>query len=170
MFEFNVVIFLYQLGIFLVFAICVTVIYKTLLAPVLRERRERIEGDMARAAAERAEAGQLKAKYEEKMSEVGEEASAILKRVNEEAAQHREELLTQTRRQADALLQKAEELIAMEEAQAVAKIRAEMADLAADVAARVLEETRTPERERALAEKFLAELEERHSFERRLES
>jgi len=170
MLELNLNLFLYQLGIFLVFAVCVTVIYKILLAPILRERRERLEGDMARAAAARAEAGQLKAKYEEKMAAVGEEAAAILKRVNEEAARHREELLAQTRRQADALLHKAEDLIAMEEAQAVAKIRAQMADLAADVAAHVLEETRTSERERALAEKFLAELEQRHTFERRLES
>ena len=109
----------------------------------------------------------LKSRYEKKMADVGEEASAILKRVNEEAARHREELLAQTRRQADALLQKAEELIAIEEAQAVARIRAEMADMAVTIAGRVLEETRTSHRERELAEKFLAELEGRKSLERR---
>ena len=170
MFEFNPAIFIYQLGIFIVFTVCVTVIYKTLLEPILKERRERIEGDMARAAEERAEAGSLKSRYEEKMTQVGDEASAILKRVNEEAAHHREELLTQTRRQADALLHKAEELIAIEETQAVERIRGEMADLAVAVARRVLEETRTTERERELAEKFLAEMEGRTAFDRPLES
>lgn len=167
MLELNLNLFLYQLAIFVVFAVCVAVIYKTLLAPILRERRERIEGDMARAAAARDEADALKSRYEKKMADVGEEASAILKRVNEEAARHREELLAQTRRQADALLQKAEELIAIEEAQAVARIRAEMADMAVDIAGRVLEETRTSRRERELAKKFLAELEGRKSLERR---
>lgn len=170
MFEFNFVIFFYQLGIFLVFTVCVTVIYKLLLEPILKERRERIEGDMARAAAARAEADGLQAKYEKKMAEVGEEASAILKRVNEEAARHREELLSQTRRQADALLHKAEELISIEEAQAVERIRGEMADMAVAVAARVLEETRTTKRERKLAEKFLAEMEDRTALDRPLES
>ncbi len=170
MFEFNVVIFFYQLGIFLVFTVCVTVIYKTLLEPILKERRERIEGDMARAAAARAEADELQAKYEKIMAEVGEEASAILKRVNEEAARYREELLKQTRRQADALLHKAEELIAIEEAQAVERIRGEMADMAVAIAGRVLEETRTTKRERKLAEKFLAEMEGRTAFDRPLES
>jgi F-type H+-transporting ATPase subunit b len=170
MLELNLNLFLYQLAVFVVFAVVVTVIYKALLAPILRERRERIEGDMARAAAARAEADVLKSKYEKKMADVGEEASAIFKRVNEEAARHREELLSQTRRQADALLQKAEELIALEEAQAVERIRGEMADMAVAIAGRVLEETRTTRRERKLAEKFLAELESRKAFGRRVNS
>lgn len=170
MFEFNPVIFIYQLGIFVVFTVCVTVIYKIFLEPIMKERRERIEGDMARAAEERAEASTLKSKYEEKMAQVSDEASAIFKRVNEEAAHHREELLAQTRRQADALLHKAEELIAIEETQAVERIRGEMADLAVSIARRVLEETRTSERERELAEKFLAELEGRTALDRPLES
>ena len=170
MFEFNPAIFFYQLGIFIVFTVCVTVMFKIFLEPIMKERRERIEGDMARAAEERAEAGALKSRYEEKMAAVGDEASAIIKRGNEEAAQHREELLAQTRRQADALLHKAEELIAIEEMQAVERIRGEMADLAVTVARRVLEETRTTERERELAEKFLAELEGRTALDRPLES
>jgi len=170
MLELNLNLFLYQLAVFVIFAVVVTVIYKTLLAPILRERRERIEGDMARAAAARAEAGALKSKYEKKMADVGDETSAILKRVNEEAARHREELLSQTRRQGDALLQKTEELIAIEEAQAVERIRAEIADMAVAIAARVLEQTRTTRRERKLAEKFLAELEGRKAFERRVDS
>ncbi len=167
MFEFNLVIFLYQLGIFIVFAICVAIIYKTLLEPILKERRERIEGDMARAAAARAEADALKSTYEEKMAQVGDEASAVLKRVNEEAARHREELLAQARHQADALLRKAEELIAIEEEQAVRRIRSEMADLAVAIAGRVLDETRTTKRERKLAEEFLAELEDSSPLGRR---
>jgi F-type H+-transporting ATPase subunit b len=170
MFEFNFEIFIYQLGIFLVFAICLTVIYKTLLQPILKERRERIEGDMERAARARADADVLKSKYERKMAEVGDEASAIIKRVNEEAARHREELLGQARRQAEALMAKTEELIAIEEAQAQAKLRAEIADMAVAVAGRVLEETRTDERERELAEKFVSELEGRNTLERRVDS
>ncbi|MGD8718415.1 MAG: ATP synthase F0 subunit B [Candidatus Zixiibacteriota bacterium] len=170
MFEFNPTIFFYQLGIFIAFTVCVAVIYKTQLAPILRERRERIEGDMARAAAARAEADKLKAAYENKMADVGEEASAIIKRVNEEAGRHREELLAQARRQADGLLHRAEELIAIEEAQAISKVRGEMADIAVAVAGRVLDGTRTDERERELAEKFLAELESRGSFERRIDA
>jgi F-type H+-transporting ATPase subunit b len=170
MLELNLNLFLYQLGVFVIFAVVVTVIYKLLLVPVLNERRERIEGDMARAAAARAEADTLKSKYEKRMADVGDEASAIIKRVNEEAARHREELLSQARRQADALLAKAEELISLEEAQAVAKIRAGMADIAVAVAGRVLEDSRTGERERALAEKFVAELESRKTLERKIDS
>jgi F-type H+-transporting ATPase subunit b len=169
MLQLNLNLFLYQLAVFVVFAVVVTVIYKMLLVPVLRERRERIEGDMARAAAARAEADALKSTYEKKMAQVGDEASAVLKRVNEEAARHREELLAQARHQADALLRKAEELIAVEEKQAVQKIRSEMADLAVAVAGRVLEETRTTKRERVLAEKFLGELESRHPLDGRAE-
>jgi F-type H+-transporting ATPase subunit b len=169
MLELNLNLFLYQLAVFVIFAVVVTVIYKLLLVPVLRERRERIEGDMARAAQARAEADTLKSTYEKKMAQVGDEASAILKRVNEDAARHREELLAQARHQADALLRKAEELISIEEEQAVQRIRSEMADLAVAVAGRVLEETRTTQRERKLAEKFLAELEERPPLGRQAE-
>jgi len=170
MLEFTPVLFLYQLGAFIVFAVLVTIIYKTLLAPVLRERRERIEGDMARAAAAREEADEFKSKYESRMAAVGEETSAILKRVNEEAARHRQELLEQTRRQADALLRQAEELVASQETQAKNRLRAEMAEIAARVAAYVLGETRTAERERKLAEEFLADLSARGAFERRLDA
>lgn len=170
MLELNLNVFLYQLAIFVIFAVVLTVIYKSLLAPILRERRERIEGDMARAAEARAEADGLKSKYEKKMADVGDEASAIIKRVNEEAARHREELLGQARRQAEALLAKAEELITIEEAQALAKLRAQIADMAVAVAGRVLEDTRTGERERVLAEKFVAELESRNTLERRVDS
>lgn len=159
MLEFNLNLFLYQLGIFCVFAVCVAVIYRTLFAPVMRERRERIEGDLTRAAAARAEAEEMRRRYELKMAQVGEEAAAIMKRVAEEAAKHREELLAQTRKQSEQLLAQTQKLIAMEEARAAARLRAELADIAADVAARVLDETRTPERERALAAKFLEELE-----------
>lgn len=170
MLELNLNLFLYQLGVFIIFAVVVAVIYKALLAPVIRERRERIEGDMARAASARAEADGLKSRYEEKMAQVGDEASAILKRVNEEAGRHREDLLAQTRRQADALMQKAEQLIAIEEARAVERIRGEMAELAVAIAGRVLEETRTTARERKLAEKFLTEIESRKAFDKPLES
>lgn len=170
MFEFSFEIFIYQLGIFLVFAICLTVVYKTLLEPILKERRERIEGDMERAAQARADADELKSKYEKRMADVGDEASAIIKRVNEEAARHREELLGQARRQAEALMAKTEELITIEEAQAQAKLRAEIADMAVAVAGRVLEETRTGERERELADKFVAEMESRNTLDRRVDS
>jgi len=169
MLEFNAPLFLYQLGIFVVFAVCVTVVYKLLLAPVMRERRERIEGDLARAAAARAEADALKRKYEMKMAEVGQEAAAIMKRVSDEAARHREELLAQARRQSDQLLAQAEKLIALEEAQAVTRLRRELADMAAAIAAKVLDETRTPARERELAQKFLADLERTGVFGRRPE-
>jgi F-type H+-transporting ATPase subunit b len=118
MLELNLNLFLYQLAVFVIFAVVVTVIYKLLLTPILRERRERIEGDMERAAQARADAAALKSKYEKKVAEVGDEASAIIKRVNEEAARHREELLSQARRQAEALIAKTEELISIEETQA----------------------------------------------------
>jgi F0F1-type ATP synthase membrane subunit b/b' len=65
---------------------------------------------------------------------------------------------------------KTEELIAIEEAQALAKLRAQVADMAVAVAGRVLEETRTGERERALAEKFAAELEHRSDLGKRVDT
>jgi len=169
MLELNLNLFLYQLAIFVIFAVAVAVIYKLLLVPVLRERRERIEGDMERAAQARADAAVLKSKYEKRMADVGDEASAIIKRVNEEAARHREELLGQARRQAEALMAKAEELIAIEEAQALVKLRAQIADMAVAVAGRVLEGTRTGERERELAEKFASEMEGRNTLDRTVE-
>jgi F0F1-type ATP synthase membrane subunit b/b' len=52
----------------------------------------------------------------------------------------------------------------------VERIRGEMADMAVAIAGRVLEETRTTKRERKLAEKFLAEMEDRTAFDRPLES
>ena len=170
MLEFSLPLFLYQLVAFVVFATLITAIYKRYLAPILQERRERIEGDIARAAAARAEADVLKTKYDERIAGVSEEAAAILRRVNEEAARHREELLEQARHQADNLLRQAEKLIALEEAQAVAKVRAELADVAVEVARKVLEETRTADRERELAQKFLAELESKGALEREFDA
>ena len=167
MLEFNLYLFLYQLVAFLVFAALTTAIYKRWLAPVLRERRERTEGDMKRAAEALAQADELKGKYEDKMAAVNDEAAAILKRVNEEAARHREELLEQARAQTDALLKQGEKLIAFEEARAVARLRGELADVATEVAAKVLGETRTDEREKDLARKFLADLESKGALDRK---
>jgi F-type H+-transporting ATPase subunit b len=167
MLEFNLNLFLYQLVTFVAFAILVAAIYKRFLAPVLAERRERIDGDMARAAEARNQAEGLKMKYEARMAAVGDETAAIIKRVNDEAARHREELLTQARQQADALRRQAEKLIAFEEARAANQLRGELADYAVAIAGRVLEETRTPERERELARRFVAELESKGAFARR---
>lgn len=170
MLELNPILFLYQLVGFIVFATLVTVIFKIYLAPILKQRRERIEGDMERAREALEDAKTLKAKYEERMAGVAEESAAIFKRVNEEAAAHREELLEQARRQADNLLQQSEKLIAFEEARAVGKIRGELADLAVEIARRVLEQTRTDERERELARKFLADLEAKGSLGRKFDN
>jgi F-type H+-transporting ATPase subunit b len=170
MLELNPILFLYQLVGFVIFATLVTVIFKIYLAPILRQRRERIDGDMERAREALADAKTLKGKYEERMAGVAEESAAIFKRVNEEATRHREDLLEQARRQADNLRQQSEKLIAYEEARAVSQIRGELADIAVEIAGRVLEQTRTDERERALAKKFLADLEAKGTFDRKIEN
>jgi F-type H+-transporting ATPase subunit b len=110
-----------------------------IVAGALDKRIAAIRGEIDEAAKLRAEAEALKAEYEAKTANAGEEAKAILARAQEEAA----EVVEQAEKDADDLMERraklAEDKIAAAERSAVAEVRAKAASAATAAAAALIE-------------------------------
>jgi F-type H+-transporting ATPase subunit b len=75
-----------------------------------------------------------------------------------EAQQLRADLIAQARADAEHLLQKAKDQIERDTRAALQALRAQIADLVVDAAAKIVESSLTPDAQRKLVEDFIAKL------------
>ncbi|HBK85587.1 MAG TPA: ATP synthase F0 subunit B, partial [Firmicutes bacterium] len=80
----------------------------------LAKRAEHVEKEIATAEASRAEAADLVASYEEKLSKAKEEARRIIETAGKQAASTRAEVEAKAREQAELMLKRAEKEISLE--------------------------------------------------------
>jgi F-type H+-transporting ATPase subunit b len=165
MIEFDPALFLYQLAAFSIFAVLFYLLAARRIVNVLRDRQEKIAGDVEQGEHARAEAEELRDRYARKMAEVERDIAEIVRKAHDEADERRAELVADAEREADRIIERGEETITEEVRDVKTRLRGEVADIAVMVARRVLDETRTDERERELARKFLEELETMEPFE-----
>lgn len=124
------------------------------------ERRDAIEGGMARAEEAEAEARAAQQKYESQLAEARAEANAIREKAREEGDAIRAEKRQQADVEAARVLETAQKQIASERQQAQVQLRGEVGRLSTDLAGRIVGESLTDEtRQKGLVDRFLSELE-----------
>lgn len=165
MIEFDPALFLYQLAAFTIFAVLFYLLAVRRIVGALETRQRKIENDLAEGERARSEAEQLREQYADKMAEVERDVAETVRKAYEEAAERRTQLVADAEREAFRIIEKADESVTEQVRDVEAKIRGEVADIAVMIARRVLEKTRTDERETELARKFLDELETMEPFE-----
>ncbi|HEY5908834.1 MAG TPA: F0F1 ATP synthase subunit B [Vicinamibacteria bacterium] len=150
---------LWTLVLFVLFA---GVLWKFAWGPILatidaREKSVRDEVEGAHKA--NAEATQLLEKHKELVRDAGRERDEMMKRTRVEAEQIKAELQVKARGEADAILERAREQIGRERDAAITALRAQVADVAIEAAARIVESSLTKDAQRKIVDEFVSSLE-----------
>jgi F-type H+-transporting ATPase subunit b len=144
-----------------VFALFAWVLGKFAWGPLLkivdeRETTIREQVDSAQQAA--AEAKDLLVQHQEMLKGAGRERDEILQKAVKEAEQVRTDLATRARADADLVVSRAREQIQREKDQAIAELRAQVADIAVEAASRIVKSSLTDEAQRKLVDDYIKEL------------
>ena len=125
-----------------------------------KARVDAIEGGIKRAEERQAEANQLFEQYKQQLAEARNEAAVIRDRARADAEATREDMLRQAREERDRVIASGQEQLEQQRATLVRELRAEMGELAVDLASRIVGEALADEaRRRGTVERFLTELE-----------
>lgn len=128
------------------------------ITSALAEREETIETSLTRAEKALAEAKQLAADNEKARREAELEAQKIMREAREAAEAARAEQAEKTRQQIRQMQATAEAEIEREKQQALAELRAEVADLAIQAAEKILHENLDASRQKKLVDDFISDL------------
>lgn len=144
-----------------VFALFAWVLGKFAWGPLLkivdeREKTIRDQVDSAQQAA--ADAKDLLVQHQEMLKGAGREREEILQKAVKEAEQVRADLVTKARADADQVVSKAREQMQREKDQAIAELRAQVADIAVEAASRIVKSSLTEEAQRKLVDDYIKEL------------
>ncbi len=144
-----------------VFAIFAWILGRFAWGPLLkfvddREKTIREQVDSAQLAA--AEAKDLLARHQEILKGAGREREDILQNALKEAEQVRGELVTKARADADQVLSRAREQMDREKDQAIAELRAQVADIAVEAASRIVKASLTEQAQRKLVDDYIKDL------------
>lgn len=125
-----------------------------------RARVDAIEGGIKRAEERQAEANQLFEQYKQQLAEARNEAAVIRDRARADSEAIRDDMLRQAREERDRVIASGQEQLDQQRATLVRELRAEMGELAVDLASRIVGEALSDEaRRRGTVERFLTELE-----------
>jgi len=144
------------------FAILVFVLGKYVwprMEATFQARVEAIEGGIKRAEVAQAEANQLLEQYREQLAAARTEAAQIRDEARADAAAIREEMMARAREESDRIIGAGREQLTAERNTIVRELRAEVGEIAVDLASRIVGESLADEaRRRGTVERFLAEL------------
>jgi len=127
-------------------------------AQALRDRTNKIQGDIDSAEHDREEAAQMLADYRRQLSAAREESNRILEDARKTAEQLRRDLQARAEEDASRMIERAREDIAGERERAISEIRREVGSLAVDLASRVIGESLDRERQLSLVDRYIDEL------------
>ena len=136
-------------------------IYRLVLVPVggmLNERKEKIEQGLQDADTARRDREAAADQRQAILAEARREASEILARGQRMSDEAREKGVVDTQTEIERMRQKAVSEIDAERQRALADVRGQVAELALQVAGKVVGETMNDDREKRLADQFLAEV------------
>jgi F-type H+-transporting ATPase subunit b len=125
-----------------------------------KARVDAIEGGIKRAEERQAEANALFEQYKQQLAEARNEASVIRDRARADAEAVREDIQRQAREERERIVAAGQEQLNQQRATLVRELRAEMGELAVDLASRIVGEALADEaRRRGTVERFLSDLE-----------
>ena len=152
---------------FIIGTICFVLVFGILgkllmprIQKTLAERTELIEGGLAKAEEEQAEAAQVLEQYKQQLAEARHEAARLREDAREQGAQIIAEMREQAQAEARRVTEAAQAQIEAERQQALNALRAEVGTLSVELASRIVGESLTEEaRQQRLVDRFLGELE-----------
>jgi F-type H+-transporting ATPase subunit b len=132
----------------------------------LAERTDAIEGGLQRAEEAQDEAQKVLEQYKEQLAEARHEAARLREEAREQGAQIIAEMREQAQTEAQRVIDQAHAQIDADRQQAFTRLRAEIGELAVDLASRIVGESLEDEaRRRGTVDRFLDQLEERAGAE-----
>ena len=140
------------------FAVAAFVLYRVAWGPLLArvdKREKAIQDSIESAKHERAEADKLLTQQKEAIAQARREAAEMVRRNAEDVERLRSELLAKARSQAEELKAEAKRSIEDEKVKAVAQVKGAAADLAIQIAEKLLGENLDAEKQRKLAQQYL---------------
>jgi F-type H+-transporting ATPase subunit b len=153
----------------LAFLVVLFVLGKMLIPRIqqtLAERTDAIEGGLKRAEDAQDEAQKVLEQYKEQLAEARHEAARLREEAREQGAQIIAEMREQAQTEAQRVIDQAHTQIDADRQQAFTRLRAEIGELAVDLAGRIVGESLEDEaRRRGTVDRFLDQLEERAGAE-----
>jgi len=145
---------------FIIFLFLVRGAFNAIIFPPMRERRERIRAEFERIEHEKGEVQKIRQEYEAHLKRVDAESRQRIQDAVAEGQRVAGEIRETARKEAQEMITRARQEIVIERDKAQAMIRNEVADLAVDIAGKLLREELSPEKHRKLVDDFLAEVEQ----------
>lgn len=143
------------------FLILVVVLKKVAWKPIIEaldKREESIRTALEDAQRAREEAERLMEESRRNLARAEEEVQKIIYEGRETAERIRAEILEKARKEADTMIERAKEEIERHREQAMLQLRAQVADLAIQIASKLISETLTDQKHKKLVEKYLQEI------------
>ncbi len=125
---------------------------------VLNKRRERIASDIETAKQEKEDAIALKQNYEEKLTNINQEAEEILSAARKRALKQEEEILARAKAEAAVVMARANTEIELEKRKAIDGMKQEMITIASMMAGKVVSASMNTEIQDKLVEETLSEM------------
>jgi F-type H+-transporting ATPase subunit b len=127
-------------------------------AVALRERTQKIRGDIEFAEKDREEAAKLLADYRRQLAASREEANRILEDARRTGEQLRQQLHERAEQEASRMIDSARREIQGERERTVAEVRREVGSLVVDLSSRVIGESLDRARQLELVDRYIEEL------------
>ncbi len=143
------------------FLILVVVLKKVAWGPIieaLTRREENIRKALEDAQRAKEEAERLMEENKRNLARAEEEVQKIIRDGKETAERIRAEILERARKEADMMIERAKEEIERHREQAMLQLRAQVVDLAIQIASKLLGETLSEQRHKKLVERYLQEI------------
>ena len=143
------------------FGLLCLVLMKFVFPKMYQKRVDAIEGGIERAEKAQAEANQLLEQYRQQLAEARTEAASIRDEARAEALALKEDILGEARTESERIISAGRESLAASRQQLLTELRAEVGDIAVDLAGRIVGESLADEARRSgTVERFLSELDQ----------
>lgn len=125
---------------------------------VLDARQEKIESDLKGAEDAKLKAEENAKAYEERIEAANREAADIIAEAKRDAEVMRAETLAKAQEESQAIIAKAHDVIDAERAKAMSELSGSVVDLSVEIAGKIIGDALDVDEQRALANKYLAEV------------
>lgn len=135
------------------------------LSDIIAERETQIDGDLAEAETQREAATRDAAAIDAELAKVAERSRELMAEARQRADATREEMITRAREQADRIVSEGQRSVDVSADSARAALREETVQIAMDISERALRSSLDEERQVALVDAFIADVQRRATEE-----
>ncbi len=131
------------------------------IGEIVAERESQIDGDLAEAETQREAATRDAAEMDAELAKVAERSRELMGEARDRADSTRDEMVTRAREQADRIVVEGKRTVDVSADDARGKLREETVQIAMDISERALRSSLDEERQAALVDAFIADVQRR---------